>query len=73
MAGVVSAHGHRLRGGATKILDASNNKVNSNMPASHILVFSLSIYLIDLCGSIVRVFDDAADKTDFYMIILPHT
>ena len=52
-----------------KIKDASNNIVNNNMPASCVLFFSVSIQLIDLCGSIVGVFDNAADGTSFCALI----
>ena len=59
------SHGHRWREIVTKITDVSNNKVNNNMPASYVLNFSLTMHLIDLCGSIVGVFDDAAGRTAF--------
>ena len=65
------SHGHRWREITTKITDITNNKVNSNVPAPYVLNFSLTIHLVDICGSIVGVFDDAADRTDFYIITSP--
>ena len=39
------------------------------MPASHDLHFSLSLHLIDICGSIVGVVDGAAERVDFRALI----
>ena len=63
------SHGHKWREITTKVTDASNNEVNNNMPASNVLVFSLTIHLIDLCGSIVGLFDDGAERMAFYALI----
>jgi hypothetical protein len=46
------SHGHRWREIVTKITDVSNNKVNNNMPATYVLIFSLTIHLIDICGNV---------------------
>jgi hypothetical protein len=68
-------YGHRWREIATKITDAYNNKVNNSVPAPHALNFSLSIHLINLCGGIVGVFDDAPatapGRTAFYSLYTP--
>ena len=65
------SHGHRWREITTKITDVTNNKVNSNIPAPYVLNFSLTIHLVDICGSIVGVFDDAAGRTAFYSLYSP--
>ena len=60
------SHGHRWREITTKISDITNNKVNSIIPAPYVLNFSLTIHLVDICGSIVGAFDDAAGRNSLY-------
>ena len=66
-------HGRKWREITTKITDASNNKVNNNMPATYVLIFSLTIHLIDICGNVVECPDDAAERAAFYMLPLVQT
>ena len=37
------SHGRKWRDVVTEITDVTNNKVNSNVPAPHVLNFSLTI------------------------------
>jgi hypothetical protein len=67
------SHGHRWREIVTKITDVSNNKVNNNMPATYVLIFSLTVHLIDICGNVVECPDDAAERAAFYMLPLVQT
>ena len=62
-------HGHKWREITTKVTDASNNEVNNNMPASNVLVFSLTIHLIDLCGRLSGFLTMLQREWLFYALI----
>ena len=68
-----SSYSHKWREIVTKITDVSNNKVNNNMPATYVLIFSLTVHLIDICGNVVECPDDAAERAAFYMLPLVQT
>ena len=63
------SHGHKWREITAKITDVSNNKVSNNMPATNVLIFSLTIHLIDVCGIVVECSDDAAERAALYALI----
>ena len=43
------------------------------MPATYVLIFSLTVHLIDICGNVVECPDDAAERAAFYMLPLVQT
>jgi len=43
------------------------------MPATYVLIFSLTVHLIDICGNVVECPDDAAERAAFYMHPLVQT
>ena len=43
------------------------------MPATYVLIFSLTIHLIGICGNVVECPDDAAERAAFYMLPLVQT
>jgi len=39
------------------------------MPATYVLIFSLTVHLIDICGNVVECPDDASERVAFYMLL----